>query len=374
MLNWRLHASYAPVVCGLLLFGGLVVDLNTNQELVVSIIYAIPIAISGVLASRNLTWWCIGLALLANVAAGYGNASTFGGVDSITILNRGLAGLSFLLVGMMTLLLESTSEEVEHLADAEEHVDREHRLREFMIELSGPMEPEELMDRAVTSLRTLLGADAVVATGLVEDRFAEPRWADPPGADLAATGTLASWAVDALPITTTPVIAVRSDQGMMSVGRWRCGSAQDLVVLAARPDRRRAAALLGEALAVLDPIRERSLELQRARAASGAVVSGPAEDGHGTVPASDDGASSDDSLADDAPSDDTTSDDTTSDGASVGAAAVAPSDDESGRHRPLHRPGPSEARLSSPDEARAVARESGGQGPGRSESGVDARS
>ncbi len=269
MLNWRLHASYAPVVCLLLLFGGLVVDLNTNQELVVAIIYAIPIAISGVLASRKLTWWCIGLALLANLAAGYGNASSFGGVDSITLWNRVLAGLSFLLVGMMTLLLESTSEEVEELSEAEEHSDRERRLREFMVELSGPLEPDELMTRAVASLRTLLGADAVVATGLDGDRFSAPRWAEPVSTDLAATGTTASWAVDALPITTTPVIAVRSDQGMMSVGRWRCAEAQDLVVLAARPERRRAAAMLGDALSVLAPIRERAEELQRARERAG---------------------------------------------------------------------------------------------------------
>lgn len=313
MPNWRLHASYAPVVCLLLLFGGLVVDLNTSQELVVAIIYAIPIAISGVLASRNLTWWCIGLAVLANVAAGYGNSLAVGGIDDTTIVNRVLAGLSFLLVGVMTLLLESTTEEVEELADAEEHSERERRLREFMVELSGPLEHDELMERAVSSLRTLLGADAVVASGLDGDRFAAPRWAAPPATDLATTGTTASWAVDALPITTTPVIAVRSDVGMMSVGTWRCSQAPDLVVLAARPDRRRAAALLGDALAVLDPIRERSLELERARAAA---RGGGERDAR--APAGPDGDPEDESATDtpDPPAD--------GDGEAVAAGPVTP--------------------------------------------------
>lgn len=265
MPNWRLHPSYATVLCILLLFGGLVVDLNTDRALVVAIIYAIPIALSGLVVSRTLTWWCIALALLANVGAGYGNAISSGGMDTETILNRGLAGLSFLLVGLMTLLLEATSEEVEELADAEQDSVREHELRRFLLDLSGPLEPDELVMRAVVELRGLLRADAVVVTALDGERFAEPRWADPARSDLARPGTAASWAVDALPIAANPVIGVRSDQGLMSVGKWRCDVGPDLVVLAARPRTRWAARLLGEALTVLVPIRERSMELERAR-------------------------------------------------------------------------------------------------------------
>lgn len=265
MPNWRLHPSYATVLCILLLFGGLVVDLNTDRALVVAIIYAIPIALSGLVVSRTLTWWCIALALLANVGAGYGNAVASGGMDTVTILNRVLAGMSFLLVGLMTLLLEATSEEVEELADAEQDSAREHELRRLLLELSGPLEPDELMSRAAVGLRQLLHADAVVVTGLDGDRFADPRWAAPGRTDLARPGTAASWAVDALPISANPVIGVRSDQGLMSVGKWRCDIGPDLIVLAARPTTRWAARLLGEALTVLVPIRERAIELERAR-------------------------------------------------------------------------------------------------------------
>ncbi|MBY5162657.1 hypothetical protein [Salsipaludibacter albus] len=275
MPNWRLHPSYATVTCLLLLFGGLVIDLNTDRALVVAIIYAIPIALSGLVVSRTLTWWCIALALLANIGAGYGNAISSGGMDAVTILNRVLAAVSFLLVGLMTLLLEATSEEVEELADAEQDSVRERQLRQFLVDLSGPLEPEEVMSRSVVELRKLLEADAVVITALDGDRFAEPRWAAPVRTDLAATGTTASWAVDALPITRNPVIGVRSDQGMMSVGRWRCDTAADLVVLAARPRRRWAARLLGDALTVLVPIRDRALELQRARAGNAAPHGAP---------------------------------------------------------------------------------------------------
>lgn len=269
MANWLDEGLAVPTVCFALLLGGLVVDLTTDQALVVAIIYAIPIALSGTRTSTTLTWWCIGLAMLANVAAGYDNVATFGFVDGTAVLNRGLAALSFVLVGVMTLLLESTSEEVDLLVEVEQEGERQRRVREFMVDLSGPLEPEELMDRAVGQLRELLGADAVVAVALEGHGFAEPRWADPPSTDLATPGTTASWAVDALPINDRPVIAVRSDQGMMSVGRWRCASQGDLIVLAARPDRRHAASVLGDALSVLDPIRERAHELANARAALG---------------------------------------------------------------------------------------------------------
>ncbi len=74
MTTPQLPATHAAGVCLLLLIGGLAVDLNTDHSLVVAITYAIPIALSGRVVSRTLTWWCIGLALLANVTAGYGNA------------------------------------------------------------------------------------------------------------------------------------------------------------------------------------------------------------------------------------------------------------------------------------------------------------
>ncbi|MEE8602397.1 hypothetical protein [Euzebya tangerina] len=265
-MNSSWPRGLAPYFCLLLLFGGLVLDLNTQQELVVAIIYNIPIAVSGVLLSRQLTITTIILSLLANLAAGYDNAIAEGGLETVVILNRVLAAMSFLLVGTMTLLFETTSEEVEELAEVEQSSERERALRHFLIALSGPLEPDELMQGATEGLRGLLGADSVVISGLDDDRFSQPRWTCPAYTSLAKPGTLATWAVDALPVTATPVITVRSDEGIMSVGRWRCSAAENLVVLAARPTRHQASQLLGEALQSLEPLRERALVMHELRA------------------------------------------------------------------------------------------------------------
>ena len=199
------------------------------------------------------------------MAAGYDNAIAEGGLENVVIANRVLAGLSFVLVGTMTLLFETTSEEVEELAVAEETSEQERALRHFLVDVSGPLEPPEMMQRACDGLRDLLQADGVVIAGLDGDRFSEPRWTAPTYSSLAKPGKLASWAVDALPVTATPVITVRSDEGIMSVGRWRCEAGDDLVVLAARPGRRQASQMLGEALMSLEPLRERAIVLHQLR-------------------------------------------------------------------------------------------------------------
>ena len=256
-----MRPAYDAVLCLALLFGGLVLDLTTTQGLVVAIIYNIPIALSGLALSRSLTLWMLVLALGANVAAGYENALLTQGYDTITLLNRALAALSFVLVGIMTLALDSASDQVTALADKEAEAERERGLREFLIALSGPHTPDTLLRRAAALLRTLLEADAVVVSALENDHFVTPRYAEPEGAGVAKPGSLASWAVDAIPTTDTPVITVRSERGATTVGRWRrAGAAHegDFIVIAARPRAREASLLLGEALKGLEPLLERA--------------------------------------------------------------------------------------------------------------------
>ena len=219
--------AYAAPLCLALLFGGLVLDLTTTQGLVVAIIYNIPIALSGLALSRSLTLWTLVLALAANVAAGYENAIALQGYDAVTLLNRALAALSFGLVGVMTLALDRASDEVTALADKEAEAERERRLRYFIVDVSGAPTPEALLSRAATLLRSLLGVDAVVVSALYKDRFTAPRYAEPENAGVAPPGSLASWAVDALPRTNTPVITVRSERGVTTVGRLRRPGAKD---------------------------------------------------------------------------------------------------------------------------------------------------
>lgn len=252
---------YVTTVCLVLLFGGLLLDLTTQQGLVVAIIYNIPIALSGLALSRQLTVWTILLALAANLAAGYENALVMAGYDALTLLNRGLSALSFLLVGVMTLALNSASDQVTALAEKEAEADRERRLRLMARELGHTHDPEALLSQAAVALRKLLNAESVVITHLEGERFALPRYSDPEDANLARPGTLSSWALDALPLTDTPVITVRSERGVTTVGRWR--GEDELVVVIARPQVQEASDLLGEALKSLEPLLAQAKRLKK---------------------------------------------------------------------------------------------------------------
>ncbi len=255
-------ATYASLA---MLFVGLVVDLNSDQALVVAIIYNIPIVMSAVLLTRTLTVWTIVLSLGANAAAGYANAIDVGEASGFTVANRVLAGLSFLLVGAMTLLFEQSRQDVRALETHEEDGERERALRHVINDLSGALSRDEILSRAAVGLRELLHADAVVFAGLDDDRFVEPRWSAPEYTSVAEVGKLASWAVDALPVTTTPVIMVRTERGLTGVGRLNAIDGTDLIVVVSRPDRARASQLLGEAIIAIEPLCARAVELERLR-------------------------------------------------------------------------------------------------------------
>ena len=256
--------AYVTTACLALLFGGLLLDLTTQQELVVAITYNIPIALSGLALSRQLTIWTLVLALAANLAAGYENALIMEGYDTLTLLNRVLSALSFLLVGVMTLALNSASDQVTALAEKEAEADRERRLRSLVKDLGHTHRPEALLHQAAAELRELLSAESVVITHLQGERFALPRYSDPEDANLAKPGTLSSWALDAIPLTDTPVITVRSERGVTTVGRWR--GEDELVVVAARPQVQEASALLGEALKSLEPLLARAKLIEQLQA------------------------------------------------------------------------------------------------------------
>ena len=252
-----------------LLFAGLLVDLTTTQELVVAIIFNIPIAASGLANSRRLTAWTVVLAVGANIAAAYENALVFSRYDEVALINRGLSTLSFLIVGGMTLLREGAVHEVEHLVAVREDAERERALRRFATGLSASRGPGDLVDRAAAALRELLQADAVVIATLRGERFDEPRWADGRADDLATPGELASWAVDAIPSNDVPAITVRSERGLITTGRWRRPDGRDLIVVADRPHAPKPSVLLGEALHGLVPL------LEQAQHGGGSAASAP---------------------------------------------------------------------------------------------------
>lgn len=253
-----------PYLCAAMLFIGFVVDINTDQSVVVAIVFNVPIAVSGALLSRRLTIWATALAVLATIGAGWANAIDHD-VTTGTVFNRALACLSFLIVGAMTLLFERSNEDIQGLTHVEADNQREQDLRHFLVGLSGPLTPDELLQSAALGLRELLEADSVVITAVVDERFSMPQWSAPLYTNVAVPGKESGWLVDALPVTATPVITVRADDGTTSVGKWRCEREVPLYVVAKRPKVSGASQLLGGALEGLEPLRERAIELDRLR-------------------------------------------------------------------------------------------------------------
>ncbi len=245
----------------LLLTVGFVADLVTPQELVVAITYNVAIAIAGLVLSRRFTYGMLGAALFANILAGIINAGQ-GGYDTIAVLNRVLAGLSFLLVGYMTLELSRITTRLTTLGFEQARTEREDGLRKFFAEVSGPFRSQDFLDRAAVELRALLQADSVVISGVSQNRFALPKASDPPTSTLGVLGETTPWIVAATPTRDMPTLSARMDTDLITVGRWRRQNDYDLVVMARRPKVKQPEVLLGEALRNLEPLYERARLLE----------------------------------------------------------------------------------------------------------------
>ncbi|CAN5817537.1 hypothetical protein BH24DEI2_BH24DEI2_21740 [soil metagenome] len=241
-----------------LLIAGFLLDLATAETLVVAIVYNIPIALSGLAMSRRLTLATILAALAADGLAGYFNMRSVG-FQEVVVLNRTIAGLSFLLVGFLTLALHDAAARVTTLKLEETRARREHALREIAADLSGPLHPEALLERATHSLRALLKADSVV----VATFEAEP--ALPPN---EALGEVIAATVDRDP----PVLTVHLGGLMLTVGLWRRLNEPVLVVVAHQPQASEPALLLSEALRGLEPLLERAKLLADVERQRGALA------------------------------------------------------------------------------------------------------
>lgn len=267
-MNWeetllnKKSRLYIAVLSFALLIAGFVLDIRTSQVVVVAIIYNIPIALSSLALSRRLTLSLVGFALLGNIVAGYVNASPSGTIEAVAIANRSFAAVSFLLVGLLTLMLRNASSRVTALKLGEARAKRERDLRRLMTELSGPLRPQAFMVRSCGLLRELLEAEAVIITGLSHNRFVGPRYCSPPESSLGQEGAEAPWIVAATPTEEPPVLSSRTDTTVLTVGRWRRHHKPDLVVMVKQPTAADVDALLGEALQGLEPLLERAVLLE----------------------------------------------------------------------------------------------------------------
>ena len=255
----------APL-CLALLLGGLVLDLSTEQALVVAIVYDIPVALSGLALSRRLTLSTIAIALASNLLAAYANAVAHGAPDGVALLNRGFSALSVVLVGILTLALRHSAAQVASLSQEEERGQFARGLRQLSTELCAAPNPDAFLQRAAEGLKALLEAETVVIAALKGETFQAPCYAAPKDSALAQPGTSAARLLETLPTTGMSVITLRDARGPLTLGRWPRSAGRDYLVLAEHAKQNEASHLLGEALLMLAPLLEQSERLERLKA------------------------------------------------------------------------------------------------------------
>ena len=158
---WRPAESQVSGLSLALLLLVFALDALTPARLVFGILFAAPIALSGLAGPKRTTRLMILLSLVGNLLAAGINA-TEGGWSAYDLANRMLSVLSALLVGFLTLRFREASTRVA-LLDAEEYrAQHERALRELTQAVSGPYDQAAFLERAAQALLEYAGASSVV--------------------------------------------------------------------------------------------------------------------------------------------------------------------------------------------------------------------
>ena len=149
-----------PACVGLLV-GAWGLDLFTPQLFVAAILLNGPIALSSLAVDPPFTRILVGVALLANLTAGYLNGVVDGyHWDTIALGDRVISGFSFLLVGGLSIAAQQSAREAGELAARQERAARERILRRA-VEVIRSSVNIELIERAIVrEALPSLGVDA----------------------------------------------------------------------------------------------------------------------------------------------------------------------------------------------------------------------
>ena len=235
-------------------------DLQSGRELVPAIAYAVPVALSSLVHSSRWTLALMGLSALATVAAGIENGLTTG-FDLDAVLNRGLAAVSFTLVGVFALVVGSRDNRLHALEHEEVRAEREAELRHLLTDLSHHDEPHTLLTHTVTALPTLFGASKVVISAVQDGRLTTPHYSNvPAGNGDLCEGRLVPW-VAALPVAGTKTASARLDGKLLTAGRLSRVGQDDLLVLVAGATTAEPCTLLSDVLEGIAPLLEHAERL-----------------------------------------------------------------------------------------------------------------
>jgi signal transduction histidine kinase len=117
-----------PTCIGLLV-AAWVLDLFTPQLFVAAILLNGPIALSSLTFDPRFTQVLVGIALAADAAAGYANGAAGHNWSAIALADRVIVGLSFLLVGGLSIATQGSARRAGELAARAERAARERSVR-----------------------------------------------------------------------------------------------------------------------------------------------------------------------------------------------------------------------------------------------------
>jgi signal transduction histidine kinase len=148
--------------CIALLLASWAIDLLTPQLLIVAILLNAPIALSSLASDSRFTRWLVALAVAADVSGGYVNGLVEGHWDGIALANRGLAALSFLMVGGLSITAQSSARRAGELAARATRAAGERALRRAVETIRNSSNAELICRHAVGEARDALHVDRAI--------------------------------------------------------------------------------------------------------------------------------------------------------------------------------------------------------------------
>jgi signal transduction histidine kinase len=149
--------------CIALLVAAWILDLVTPQLFVVAILLNGPIAISSLALDSRFTRFLVVLALVADATAGYANGlHEHHHWDPIAIGDRIIAGMSFLLVGGLSIATQRSAARAGELAARQNRAARERSVRRAVEAVRSSVNPELVKRAIVREARRSLGVDVAL--------------------------------------------------------------------------------------------------------------------------------------------------------------------------------------------------------------------
>jgi signal transduction histidine kinase len=171
------------------MLGGLILDVLTTQQFIAAIVWIVPIALSGLVFSRNFTFSLVAAAIVLNILVSWLNAGAQGGLDGIAVLNRLLLAGTAVMVGVMTVSLSAFATRVGQLQERESKIRQERDLERIAAAVSGAQTLTEAIEHVLPVLKRSLKARGALIVGVGNHTLVEPRISEDIQADILAVNT-----------------------------------------------------------------------------------------------------------------------------------------------------------------------------------------